>query len=89
MTIETTTITAPAHWAAAFINGDISGLDDDLEIAAFESFCDELGEWQIVDFASDDDGEICEPRFTWHYALYGGNACGGNVLDYVAHRYHS
>lgn len=86
MTIETTTITAPAYWLCAFVYGDLDGFDDS-EIAAFESFCESLGDWQIVDVASDDDGEPCEARFTWSYALHGGTACGGDVLDYVAHRY--
>ena len=27
-----------------------------------------------------------EPRFTWHYGLYGGAAAGGFVLDYIIHR---
>lgn len=87
MTIETTIVTAPAYWASAFVNGDISGLDDS-EIRAFEEFNESLADWHIVDVARDDDGESNEPRFTWSFALYGGTACGGEVLDYVAHRSH-
>jgi len=37
--IETYTLTAPAHWASALINGDYTGVDDEREcerIAAFE-----------------------------------------------------
>lgn len=86
MRIETTVITAPAYWACAFVNGDISGMEDS-EIEAFEAFNESLDGWQIVDVARDDDGESNEPRFTWSFALHGGTACGGEVLDYVAHRY--
>lgn len=81
MTIETHTITFPAHWASAVVNGDESGLDD-AEIARMNAWLeDELaGGWYVVSTTED------EPRFTWSYDLYGGNADGGMVLDYVVHR---
>lgn len=83
MAIQVTTITAPAYWASAFINGDISGMESD-EIAAYEAFCETLDGWEIVSTEDDEDGNPAEPRFTWSFDLYGGTARGGEVLDYVA-----
>jgi hypothetical protein len=94
MTIETDTVTAPAIWASALVNGDYSSfsLDDDggdAEIAAIEAFVTGLAEdgWQVIDVARDADGECEEPHFTWAYALHGGTASGGDVLDYTILRH--
>jgi hypothetical protein len=82
--METSIVTLPAYWASALINGDTSGMDDS-EIADMERELEGLSNegWNVVDVARGDDGEVDEPRFTWSFGLYGGNASGGDVLDYV------
>lgn len=47
MAIEVTTATAPAHWAALFVNGDESGYEDS-EIAAAEAWAESLAPWRVV-----------------------------------------
>ncbi len=92
--IETDTVTLPACWASALINGDESSfsLDDDggdAEIAAIDAALAPLTAegWFVVDVARDEEtGESQEPWFTWSYDLYGGTAKGGEVLDYVIMR---
>lgn len=85
--IEVDTITLPAYFASAFVNGDYSGLTD-AETKRADELVGKLTDdgWAIVDVARDADGNGCEPRFTWSYRLYGGDAEGGDVLDYVVHR---
>lgn len=77
--MQANTITAPAHWASALVNGDYSGLDD--------SEVRQLWAWKsrerVTIVSTVEDSE----RFTWHYRLYNPFAprgiTGGNVLDYV------
>ncbi len=87
MTIEVDTVTLPAYYASAFINGDYSGLDDHEE-SLVQGLVDGLAQdgWEIIDVVRDDDGNGQEPRFTWSYRLYGGDASGGEVFDYVVHK---
>ena len=81
MAIEVDTVTLPAYWASALVNGDYSGLDDD-EAARCEAAEKALAKdgWSVVSTADDD-----EPRFTWSYGLYdpGAEVSGGDVLDYT------
>jgi hypothetical protein len=84
MTIKVDTVTAPSVWACYLINGDASGLED-VEIKACDAWCDSIAPWYVVDVARDENGEGDEPRFTWSYRLHGGDAEGGEVLDYVVH----
>lgn len=71
------TVTLPSHWASYLINGDDSGLDDDDAREIVATLVRE-GVRNVVDL--DDDSE----RFTWHYRMYGGNAEGGSVCDFIA-----
>ena len=81
---EQDTITAPECWACALIYNDRSGLSDE-ECAALDKRLDDLHArgLRVVDVLRDKDGDAKDPYFTWSYALYGGTAQGGNVLDYV------
>lgn len=78
-TITTRTITAPAAWASALVNGDFSGLDADESTACSRWKQRELSIGESVVSTVDD----AEPRFTKSFRLYGGDAEGGDVLDYV------
>lgn len=78
-TITTRTITAPAAWASALVNGDFSGLDADESTACSRWKQRELSIGESVVSAVDD----AEPRFTKSFRLYGGDAEGGDVIDYV------
>jgi len=82
--VTTSTVTAPAYWASALVNGDDSGLDDK-ERAALEAWRSREGFPNVVDVARDDDGEAFDARFTWHYDLYSPESGyrGGEVIDYV------
>ena len=84
------TITLPAYWASALVNGDYSGLTDS-EAAICREYEARLAAdgLSIADVARDDDGEGQEARFTWSYRLYCPEAgCdGGEVLDYIALRH--
>jgi hypothetical protein len=80
--MKTETITAPAYWAAALVNGDFSGLSNE-ENAALLKWQVANGNPWVLDVARDEDGEGIGPRFTWSFDLYGGTARGGEVLDYV------
>ena len=84
--IKTGTVTAPAHWASALINGDLSSLNDDA-INRFEAWNESLLPAYVVDVVRNDNGEAQEPWFTNCYYLYdgGGPYAGGEVLDYVTH----
>lgn len=79
--LKVDTITAPALWAPALINGDYSSLDTEE--------CRHIAAWvktnlpgYVVSIANTE-----EPRFTWSYILYDPlTTCeGGLVLDYVVH----
>ena len=81
---ETDTITLPAYWASAIINGDYSSLEDPAEAQRCRdvvSFWAQAG-WDIVDCEE-------EARFTWHYqsADPGADCTGGDVLDYTMIKY--
>lgn len=90
MAIEVMTITAPAYWASALVNGDYSGLGEQ-EAAWCREWQQNNAPWYVVDVARDDAGEAVEPYFTWSYALHACGCCddnvrGGDVLEYVAHK---
>lgn len=70
-------ITGPAYWASALVNGDQSGLTTDEVIRLNAWLAKELSPRESVVCCSE------ESRFTWHYALYGGECAGGDVLDYT------
>lgn len=48
MALITDTFDAPAHWASAFINGDLSGLSDE-DAAEFEAYCIKNAPLWVVD----------------------------------------
>ena len=79
---EISTITLPAAWASAIINGDYSGLDyhDPAEAQRCRERVAELrGDgWDIVDCED-------EAHFTWSYRLAdpGADCYGGDVLEYA------
>jgi len=79
MTIETDTITLPAHWACALINGDDEGLCPG-EIERIDALLTDG--WYVASDVEDSE------RFTWSYRLYdpGAPCDGGLVADYVIHR---
>lgn len=87
MGIKVDTMTAPAFWACALINDDRTGMTT-AEVAMMEATMApvEADGWYVVDVVRNDDGEADEPRFTHCYDLYGGDARGGDVLDYVLHK---
>jgi hypothetical protein len=80
--IEPDEITAPAHWAAALINDDWSGMEkaDAERCNAFVSLL-ESRHMYVVSIIDDSE------RFTWRYALYdpASGRQGGTVADYVVH----
>lgn len=87
MTIEVDTVTLPAAWACALVNGDETGLTEGEAAHMRTALRVKLeGGWRVVDVVRDDEGDGVEARFTWHYRLHGGDAEGGDVLDYVVHR---
>lgn len=80
---EVDTVTGPACWASALINGDDSSfsLDDDggeAELAALEAWLAPLTAegWRVVGIVEDSE------RFSWSFALHGGTAQGGDVVDF-------
>ena len=79
-------VTLPAHFASAFVNGDMSSLTSQ-GVEDFNKLVAELKAdgMTIVDIARDEDGNASEPRFTRYFRNYGGDADGGDVLDYVAY----
>jgi hypothetical protein len=80
MAIKVDTITLPAFLVCALINGDESGLDDNDSVVLENVLANHIPEgWCVVSTVEDSE------RFTWSYRLYGGNASGGDVLDYVIH----
>lgn len=80
MAITTDTITFPAGWASALVNGDYSGLEDDEgeRCAAAETELADEG-WIISDMVEDSE------RFTWNYGVYdrGAGCSGGDVADFL------
>jgi hypothetical protein len=84
MSIQVETVTLPSFLASALINGDESGLEE-----RDEPVLQDVLNWleksrlYVIDVARDEDGNAEDPRFTWSYKLYFGDAEGGEVLDYV------
>jgi hypothetical protein len=80
--METTTYRLPAHWASAFFNGDLTGLEDE-DAATFEALVE--GENLPDPLAIEgDDAEYGPESFfcTYHDARpYGVLAC--DCYDYV------
>jgi hypothetical protein len=76
--IRVETVTAPAVWASYLINGDASGITDQ-DREACDAWHAAQAPFYVVSCTDDD------PRFTWSYRLHGGNAGGGDVLDYILH----
>jgi hypothetical protein len=80
--MKTITYRLPAHWASAFFNGDLTGLDDD-DAAAFERVVD--GESLPDPLAiAEDDPEFGPESFFCKYhdaRPYGVLAC--DCYDYV------
>lgn len=79
------TITAPACWACALVNGDTSALDE-RDVAALRAWEDDLAAkgWRVVDVVRDDDGQGIEPWFGPWSPRWGARA--GDLVDYVIHR---
>ncbi len=65
----------PVYWASYLINDDASGLED-----GEQSVCDAYLEQQGFKEIFLDNNE--ESYFSWSYNLYGGNASGGDLLNY-------
>jgi hypothetical protein len=78
--IKTDIVTGPAFLASALVTGDTSGLDDE-GMVAYYRFLAHIEPWTVVSTVDDQ-----EPRFTWSFRLYGGDAEGGDVIDYIVHR---
>ncbi len=87
MTVEHDTVTLPAYWASALVNGDYSSLKD-WEIEQLDKTVADLAPWYVVDIKRNDEGEAEDPRFTWNYSLYNrySGYSGGEVLDYIVHK---
>jgi hypothetical protein len=84
----TETVVAPDAWACALVNGDRTGLDE-REAQLCEAFETDLATdgWAVYDVVRDDEGEPCEPWFTWNYRVFvpgADGACeGGMMRDYI------
>lgn len=82
MNIEVDTITLPAYWASAIINGDYSGIDNEAEALRCRAKGAELakGGWSIA--------AAGEPYFTWSYQVHdpGATCTGGDVIEYTMTR---
>jgi hypothetical protein len=65
----------PVYWASYLINGDASGLEpgEQQRVDAY------LKHENIIDVADVAD----ESYFSWSYDLYGGEAQGGDLVDYT------
>ncbi len=90
MSIETTTATAPAHWACYLINGDASGFDysntpsdaaGDRDKAECDAWLDRLAEdgWYVVSCEDDE-----EPWFSRYNDA--GTRLAGDVITYILHK---
>lgn len=78
MSIEADIITGPAFLAPALVNGDTSGLSES-DLDCLTRFEESIAPWVVVATEG-------ESYFTWSYPLYGGNADGGDVIEYVVHK---
>jgi len=65
----------PAHWASYLINGDASGLTLE-ERSQCNAYLKAQG---IADVIGCDE----EAHFSWSFSLYGGDAEGGDLLNYT------
>lgn len=82
MTHPFTHIVGPAHWCSYLVNGDASGLTPD-EKARADAWLKREGV-RVVDVERTDNGEVCEPWFSWNAAMYAPELGlpGANMLDY-------
>ncbi len=78
---KTSTVTAPASWASALVNGDYSGLDAG-ECLAVQRWR-QVNSCTVVDVERDENGEPKDAWFTSQFSMYGGTAECGDVLEYV------
>lgn len=65
---EVDTVTAPAAWVSALVNGDPSGLNDHPEDAAAcrSRTAEGAAEgWHVVGVAHDAEGATADPWFSW------------------------
>lgn len=69
----TDVITAPAHWAGYLVNGCCDNMTEADMDAADARF---LGA-DVVDMIED------SVHFSWNFRIFGGDAEGGDVADYV------
>jgi hypothetical protein len=76
MKFQFDTWTLPAHWASAFINDDMTGLDDE-EIEQFESVAKEMGPYAIISIEPDDEAYFTRLHDARHAGVL---AC--NCFDY-------
>ena len=68
----TSTLTAPAHWVSYLMSGTKQMMDDcECRIADRYLEC-----YEVVDVVKD------SKRFTWCYDKFGGDAQGGEVIDF-------
>jgi hypothetical protein len=61
------------------------GIRSVLDVALTCYECGNASETAIANCTEDGTHNLegCEPSFTWSYEMYGGNAEGGEVLDYI------
>ena len=77
--------TGAAHWASYLVNGDASGMEEsDIELA--DKWAANLAPAYVVDVERDENGEACDPWFSWSFGLYtGAETPGGDCLSYTLH----
>jgi len=88
-TWEIEAVVAPASWAAALINDDPSGLEQepaDAEACRAWLAAQHAGGWRVVDVARDADGNPEESWFSWAADLHGSPWRGADLLTYVRER---
>lgn len=77
--VTTETELMPAHWANYLINGDPSGMEDN-DITRCDEHIDKIIGFRDASVTVEDDAE---PFFSWSFDLHGGNAKGGELLEYT------
>lgn len=75
MIVETNIISAPSHWACYLINGDASDMTQ-AEMDAADAY---FGSWDVLDVMP------ASERFSWYFREHGGNADGGELVDYLVY----